>query len=187
MSRSLTTDLETETLAGTLRPILFMEGEFESGFLRFWTGLGTISWNALTWTGSGNVIAISAAEETAETRATGTTISLNGISSDIISTVLGEAVQGKPLKIWFGALASDGSIIADPYLWVWGRLDVPTIDDAGETCTVSVTVESELVILERAAERRYTPESHALDYDGDEFFSFVAQIQDRQIPWGRAG
>lgn len=79
-----------------------------------------------------------------------------------------------------------------------GYMDQMTIQDSGQTSTISLTVESRLIILERANIRRYTAESHKqvrkrkwLD-DGnsgdpavDEYFDWVQQIQDKQIIWGR--
>lgn len=186
MSRDLTTALETEVTAGTLRPVLFIEAEFDAGFLRLWSGLGEISWDGKTWTGAGGVLAFSPPDETLDNRASGGTITLQGITSDVLSTVIGEAVQGAPVKAWLGAFDESGDIIADPYQWLDGELDVPSIEDSGETCTISVSVENRLqALLERAPEWRYTPESHAIEYPGDKFFEFVPKIQDVQVPWGR--
>lgn len=186
MSRDLTEDLADEFVKGTLRPALFVEAEFGAGAVRFWSGIGELSWNGETWTGAGGVLAFSPPDETMEHRAAGGTITLQGISSDILSAVIGEAVQGAPVKAWLGAFDESGDIIADPYQWLDGELDVPSIEDSGETCTISVSVENRLqALLERAPERRYTPESHAIEYPGDKFFEFVPKIQDVQVPWGR--
>lgn len=186
MSRDLTTALEAEVVAARLAPVLFVEAEFDSGFLRLWSGVGEISWDGKTWTGAGGVLGFAPPDETMDHRAAGATITLQGITSDVLATVLGEAVQGKPVKAWLGALDASGAIIADPYQWLDGELDVPAIEDAGETCTISVTVENRLqMLLERAPERRFNAESHALEYEGDEFFSFVESIVDASIPWGR--
>jgi hypothetical protein len=185
-TRGLTAAFETETLAAALRPILFVEGEFDSGTLRFWSGVGTLSWNGQDWVGAAGVLAVSPPEETSDTRATGAVVTLNGISSDVLAAVLGEAVQGKPVKAWLGCFDAAGEVVADPYQWMDGHLDVPEILDAGETCTISVSVENRLqALLERAPERRHTSEDHKRDWEGDLFFDFVPHIQDASIPWGR--
>jgi hypothetical protein len=59
------------------------------------------------------------------------------------------------------------------------------IEDSAESGTISVTVDSKLVELERASNRRYTSESHKARYPSDTFFDFVAKIQDKQIVFGR--
>ena len=70
-------------------------------------------------------------------------------------------------------------------------MDQMTIQDSGETATISLTVESRLITLERANVRRYTAKSHeavrtAKGLTGsDTFFDWVTQLQDKQIVWGR--
>jgi hypothetical protein len=59
------------------------------------------------------------------------------------------------------------------------------IEDSGDASTITLTVESKMVELGRARIRRYTHESHQARHPGDTFFSFVADIQDKGIPWGR--
>jgi hypothetical protein len=75
--------------------------------------------------------------------------------------------------------------VADPVLQFEGRLDVPAIEDGEDTATIAISYESELIDLERARERRYTPEDQAIDYPGDLGFAYVAALQDAQITWGR--
>ena len=57
--------------------------------------------------------------------------------------------------------------------------------DEGETSQVEVTIESKLVELSRASNYRYTDESHKARYAGDTFFSYVQDIQDLSVTWGR--
>ena len=37
--------------------------------MRLWTGVGTISWDGQTWIGAGNILGLTAIEETVEVRA----------------------------------------------------------------------------------------------------------------------
>jgi len=64
-------------------------------------------------------------------------------------------------------------------------MDVMTIEDGGETSTISLTVESKLVRLEKASNRRYTEANHQSRYSTDTFFSYVSGLQSRDIVWGR--
>jgi hypothetical protein len=59
------------------------------------------------------------------------------------------------------------------------------IEDSGETSTITLTIESKLVELNRARVRRYTHESHQSRHPNDTFFSFVADLQDKPVVWGR--
>lgn len=185
MTRSVTAGLSAELTAASKSPVLLFEGVFASGTVRFWTGVGDLSWSGQTWTGAGSLIGISAVTETTEVRANGVTIQLQGIPSSLISLILGDARSGRAGKAYLAMLNGSGAIIADPYLAFEGRLDVPMIEDAGDSATISISYESELIDLERPRERRYTPEDQAIDYAGDLGFDYVASLQDAQIVWGR--
>jgi hypothetical protein len=165
------------------RPVLFYEGEFTGGTLRLWSGVGTISWNSQSWTGAGTLLGIGPIQETTEIRASGTTLSLNGVSSSIISVALAQCRQGLPGRVWLGGLDSSNAVIADPYMAFEGRLDVPEISDDGETCSVSVSYESRLIMLERPRERRVTHEDQQIDYPGDRFREYITGLQDKVVVW----
>jgi hypothetical protein len=60
-----------------------------------------------------------------------------------------------------------------------------TIQDSGETSTIQMSVESNLLELERSSGWRYTEENHKSRYSGDTFFSYVQAIQDKTLTWGR--
>jgi hypothetical protein len=66
-----------------------------------------------------------------------------------------------------------------------GFMDTMDIEDSGDSSIITLTVESKLVQLERAKERRYTHESQHSRYSGDTFFSFVSDLQDKEVVWGR--
>ena len=66
-----------------------------------------------------------------------------------------------------------------------GVLNTMQIQDSGEASKISVLVDSKLVELERASNRRYTRESQRSRYPSDTFFDYVAKLQDREIVWGR--
>lgn len=191
MARDLTSGLLAELQASKLSPILFWEGEFVTigspqitEYVRLWTGFGNISWDSKTWIGAGNLLAITPLEETSEIQATGFSVTLSGMPSANISTALQACQQGRPGKIWLGTMNTAGAVIADPYLARQGRMDVPVIEDSGETCTITLKYEDRLVNLERPRERRYTNEDQAIDYPADKGFDQVAALQDAQDVWG---
>jgi len=187
-SRNLTAPMLAAIAAGTVRPGLLYEGEFVSGgspaFLNLWSGVGLLSWDSKTWTGGGQLMGLSPIEESRQMSAVGFTVTLSGMPSSLIATALANVRQGRPGKLWLALFDAAGAIIADPYPLQSGRLDVSLIEDAGETCTISVQYESRLVDLERARERRWTHEDQQIDHVGDLGFEYVAALQDMQITWG---
>ncbi len=184
MARDLTAGVIAQLQAASVEVGVLFEGEFASGWVRLWSGVGTLSWDGETWSGVGTLLGISGIDETNEIRASGLTVSLSGVPSDLLSAALGDARSGKTGRVYL-AFFSGGSIVADPILQFEGRLDVPAIEDGPETATISISYESELIDLERARERRYTPEDQAIDFPGDLGFNYVAALQDAQITWGR--
>jgi len=183
MSRGLTAGMITQANATRLQPVLLYEGEFQSGTVRLWTGVGPLTWNSVVWTGAGNLLGITPIEETRDTRAVGIAVTLSGISSSIIAIALTEARLKKAGKIYFGCMVNN-ALVVDPALAYMGFLDVPTIEDHGETCTVTITYESELIDLQRPRIRRYTDNDQKLDYESDNGFAFVSEIQNREVLWG---
>jgi hypothetical protein len=127
---------------------------------------------------------VGAIEETTDVVATGTTVTLSGIPTDLVSACINDARQGLPGQIYLGFLTAAGAVIADPVLAFAGRLDVPTIMDGAERCEIQITYESRLIDLNRAREWRYTHESQQQISPGDRGFEYVAGLQEREIRWG---
>jgi len=184
MSRDLTAQFISFLEANIKTVAMFYEGQFTSGPLRLWTGVGDITWNSETWTGAGGLATVSQVKETTEVMAEGITCTLNAIPVDYLSLVLQEVQQGAAGKIWIGFIDDDGSVVADPALSFSGRLDVPTISDDAKTLQISLTYESKLRDLERPREYRYTSGSQDLLFEGDKFFDYVPSLQEWNGVWG---
>ena len=165
---------------------------FDSGNLRLWTGYGDKTINSQTYVGTGSLLAIDGLEEASDLSAKGTTLTLSGLDTSIVSYALTEEYQGRLVTIYWGIGTETVEVFS-------GFMDKMSIEDIGETATVSLSVESRLITLERARVRRYTSESNAavrlrkwLDNGNtgtpavDTFFDWVTKLQDKQIVWGRA-
>jgi hypothetical protein len=185
VTRGMTATMLTQVGADDVRPILLFEGQFDGGFVRFWTGYGILTWSARTWTGAGELIGISEIEENTEIVATGITVSLAGVDPALVSAVIGEARQNMPGRIWIGLLDTAGAVLADPYLAFRGRLDVPAITDTADGVTISVTYENVLGDLLRPREIRFTEEAQKQQFPADRGFEYVTKIQDKDIKWTR--
>ena len=212
MSRDLDTLLTEQIDAASLQPIILAEFLFDSGALRFWNGIGTLNVLGEDFTGAGNLLGISEYTETEKLEAIGLTFQLTGIPSSLISIALTEPYQGRVCNLYFSAITSlseyalltesgetlltesgeellteDASVICPPYLQFSGLMDIMQIESGGGTCTISVTAESKMIIINRTKERRYTAEDQKALYPSDTGLRFVTQIQDRQVIWGGGG
>lgn len=210
MSRSLSSGILSVLTANEIYPFFATRIFFDTQTLNFWTGLGDLVHNSITYTGTGQLLQISELSETAEISAKGATLTLSGIPSSLISLALTEPYQGRVCEIYFGAIdanktyltAEDGSYILledssritiesldDPNDIVKvfsGYLDQMNIDEGPETCTIGVSVESKLIDLERPKVFRFTDASQKSRYPNDKGFEFVEDLQDRTFNWGRA-
>lgn len=185
MTRSLSSAMQDVTTATLVRPIILVEAEFDSSDVLMWSGTGDLTWDSKTWTGTGQLLRVDAMEESVEMRAVGTTVTLSGIPSELLSLALQEDYQGRTLTVYLGAFDDSGTVIASPVVVFKGRMDVMTISEAGDTASIQVNVENRLIDFERARERRFTSEDQKIDYPDDKGFEFVSTIQDKEIVWGR--
>lgn len=185
MARDLTAEFIAELKAKSKSIAYFFTGEFATGTVYLWSGLGNIDWNSQTWVGIGNVVQISQIKETGSTRADGVNITLSGISEETRALALAEARQGKPGTVFIGFIADNGSVVEDPAAAFEGRLDVPTINDGGSDISIIFSYENRLIDLERAREERYTNESQLFNFPTDIGFQYVPSVQDWNGVWGR--
>tara|TARA_R110000823_G_scaffold214517_3_gene344352 strand:- start:885 stop:1439 length:555 start_codon:yes stop_codon:yes gene_type:complete len=183
MSRSLTTAFNNQLLSSELSPFLAVSLAFDQGTFYSWAGYGNITFGGETYIGSGDIINVSATQETSEIRANGIQISLSGLPLELISAALSDPYQGRTAKVFFGVLDGE-TVVADPYMIFRGSMDLMTIEDSGETATILVTAESRLIDLDRARARRFTSEDQKIDYPSDKGLEFITSLQEKQIVWG---
>jgi len=194
MSRTIPAGILTALAQPNVEPFYAVEFLFddtdgtrhdEAGYagnraIRFFTGYGTRTIGGEVYTGSGTLLSIGQMEEVSDLGARATTITLSSIPASIISLALQEPYQRRKCRIYFGLLNQSGVVEVFS-----GLLNKMTIEDASETGSISVLVDSKLVELEKASNYRYTSESHKSRHSGDTFFDFVTAIQDADLRWGR--
>jgi len=180
MSRTVPSALLTALSQETVQPYYAVELLFASGALRLWTGYSDRTIGSNTYTGTGNLLAISGLEEVSDLSAKSIDLSLSGVPSNLVSLALTEAYQRRIVRVYFGT--ADTSVPVEVFS---GLMDTMTIQDSGETSLITLVVESKLIQLERASNRRYTEENHSARFPNDTFFSFVTKLQDEQVVWGR--
>jgi hypothetical protein len=184
--RPMTTAATDALSAGVVQPFFMVAIAYVSGTYYAWTGYNTIAWNGQDWQGKGDFIGVSALTQTSELTAEGATVQFSGLDADDVSSVIGEVQQGAALDIYFGMM-SGGSIIVDPVHCFSGHIDVPTLQDDGETSTISISAENELIILSRASMRRYTQGDQAINFPLDTGFQFVPIVQQWSVNGGTWG
>jgi len=176
MSRTVPAAILTALAQPEVEPFYAVEIDLDSGPLRLWTGYGDRTIDGNTYTGGGTLMSIEGLEEVADLSAKNITLTLSGMPAEVISLALQEPYQRRKVRVLWGV--RDVSDFVEVFS---GSLNQMVIEDSAESGTISVTVDSKLVELERASNRRYTSESHKSRYATDTFFDFVADIQDKGV------
>ena len=180
MSRTVPASILTALSQSEVQPFYAVEFMFDTAPVRFWTGYGNRTIEANTYIGTGNLMGIGGLEEVADMSAKSANITLNGIPPELISLALQEPYQNRECRILFGV--TNSSDVVEVFS---GTMDKMAIQDGGDTGTIDLTVESKWVRLDRANGRRYTSASQKSRYPNDTFFDYVAELQDKEIVWGR--
>ena len=180
MSRTVPVGLLTALAQPEVQPFYAVEMAFDSGTVRLWTGYGDRTIGGQTYVGAGSLLNIQDLAEVADLSAKAITISLSGVAVALVSLALQEPYQRRVCRVYFGTI--DVANVVEVFS---GQLNTMNIEDSGEASTITVVVDSKLVELERASNRRYTRESQRSRYSDDKFFDYVAKLQDREIVWGR--
>jgi len=206
MSRVLPTTIVDALDDNVIYPFFAVEMNFDSdNVLRLWTGVGTLTFEGVSWAGAGTLLGISSVEETTETAARGADITITGLPSEVLALALSTPYQGRTCKIYFGMFAKgslqkestnfilleDGSRIeledrATGLTEIFsGYMDQMDIEELPETSTIHLKVENKLVDLERARVARYSSSYQKSIYPTDFGLDLVESIQDKEIVWGR--
>ncbi len=185
MAREIEAALDAALDAAEIRPVLLVEIETSAGPARAWTGLGDLVWGDKTFLGVGTLGGVTGLEEASDGRASGVSYNLSGVDDAMIALALSGLSQSGNVYLWFAALDAAGQLIGAPRRLKRGFVDVPEIQDDGETATIRLNTESRAIDQRRPRVLYYTPEDQALIDEGDKGFDFVAGLQDATILWGR--
>lgn len=207
MSRDLSVNTIENISENVVYPFFATELRFDGNIVRMWTGQGTLVLaDGSEWVGLGQLLNISAIEETSEMSVKGASISLSGIPSNLLSLALSEPYQGRIAKIYFGTF-QQGSILQETSDYILlqdgsrinleststgfnelfsGYMDQMNIEESGDTATIEMMVENKLIDLERARVARFTSGYQKSIYPGDLGMDFIEDLQDKKISWGRA-
>ena len=208
MSRDLSTVTLENIEDDVVYPFFAVELLFDGdNTLRMWTGQGTLVLEDGTeWVGLGNLLDVSAIEETSEMAVKGATLTLSGVPSEVLSLALSEPYQGRVCNIYFGTF-STGKVLQESGSFILlqdgskivleatktgfnqlfsGYMDQMNISDGGETSTIELMVENRLIDLERARVARFTSGYQKSLYPDDLGLDFIEDLQDKDIVWGRS-
>ena len=189
MARDITTAFNNAIKSTYVKPIFAIELEISDGTLRFWGGYGNLTMTAggssKTFTGTGDLLGFTTVSENSTLQMSGITVSMTGIKSSLISSILSADYTNRNGTLYMGLFDTSQNVIADVYTLFKGKMDVANISEGPETSIVTLNIESRLVIFDLPLNRFYTLEDQEVDFSGDLGFEFIPDLQDKEIVWGK--
>ncbi|MFV0678666.1 hypothetical protein, partial [Variovorax sp. tm] len=142
-----------------------------------------VTFSGFTFQGAGGLGTISPIDDSPG-EIKGLQFQMSGVPSDYLSLALDDAaiVQGAQTTIFLAILNEAGAVIEAPIDWA-GRLDTMSIEENGETCTISATAESSAVDLLRGNALTTSNADQQYLYPGDRAFEYVASQSNQPVVW----
>lgn len=185
MPRTLTADTITALSSKVIRTEYLFQTSFSSVTLRYWTGIGDLTWDSKTFTGDGKFYGCGSIRESLDVVANGISVDVSGVSSELIALVLSEAKQTNVGYLWRAFLDDDDAII-DVDLRFVGNLDDTYINEQPSGSTITLNYESRLIRFKKPRAVTMSNEAQQSEYKGDKGFEYIQQLQGKRIYWGRA-
>lgn len=174
----MTTAMRNALCSDRLYPIRLAEIEFASGWVRAWSGIGTLTWDSKEWLGVGQFGGISEITESARVEANGVSFFLVGApAGELLEQVMLEGRHGKPARAYEGAMTANAALIADPVLYWSGLVDAIALTEDPDNPKVEIRSQSRIAQMKKSQPRRYTHEDQQLTSPGDTGFRYVATLQ----------
>lgn len=183
MSRELSAGLQAAVAAEVVRPVFLVYLDFPSGAVRVNSGIYSLTYDGQTYTAVGALGEIGAINEPADFSSPGLDLKLSGLDPALITAIYGDHYQGRTAIVYVGFLNESHALIDADELFS-GRIDHAQVE-VGETATIILRCENELVDWERPKIRRYNDADQKGLFPGDRAFEAIEYYSEGEIIWGR--
>lgn len=190
MSRGLSSSNATALDGVLIRPVVFVELEFDAptGTIYLHDDIGPLTANdwdgaSRTWDGVGDFGGISKLDEGRDVSPYAVELMLSGIDADIASQALTDDSVLRNVYILIGLLDSDRALIDDPHPMWAGKVDDLQVAIGSES-VIRITCESQLAAFEKINGRLQNDADHQAEFAADKFFEYLPQMLDAKFRWG---
>ena len=188
MTRSLTTAIKNQLATNDIRPVHLLTIGFSTpvNFTDCSFSLtSSISGSSVTYNPSDFIIGVSDFTEEIDVTKSSLIISVSGADQTFISTVLNENVINDEVSIFRGLLASDNTLVPDPFLLYKGNIENFEIQETDTSSAVALSIVSHWADFNKKNGRKTNNTSQQRFFSTDVGMDFASQtVQD--IKWGRA-
>lgn len=182
MPRQLDPTFVAALQSGNISPLFAAVLSFKTSQQWIWTGVGNLEVNGNTYIGVGSFAKIGTVTEGTDVHAYGTTVTLSGIDPVLMGDCMTEVVPGGQATLWFGLIAN-GTVIGFYELFN-GGMDQPNINVGQDSISISLALETRMLNLQRATNRRWTQAEQRNRFPTDTAFAGVEILNDQAIIWG---
>lgn len=161
-----------------------VEIEFqENDVTRAHSGVGNILIDGQTFYGVGELGSVGMLESVGDAKPSRLVLELSGIPGSILQDVLAAKARGRPARLIQIVFHSDTGRLIRAEVAITGFVTDYSVQ-SGSDNKVAVTIADEFELFEMPWYKFWTDDGHQLDYAGDAFCRYAAQMPDREIQWG---
>lgn len=183
--RSLGTALKDELSAAQASLAILVQLDFVSFTRRWWSGVGDLAYNSLTWSGDDTILTFDKWIETTDATDAGFTLGLNYLDDTLRNEVVVNDQIGRAVTVYFAKLdrTTNPNTIAAAYQW-GGYMDAVDLNDAGDTATLELRVATEAARWNRPQFYKLTNAHQQILFPGDTGLEYASKMSE-VIYWGR--
>jgi hypothetical protein len=183
--RSFGSTLQAELSAATASLAILVQLDFVSFTRRWWSGVGSLSFSAQTWTGDMTILSFDKWIETIDAADAGLTLGLNYLDDTLRNECVTNDQIGRNVSIYFSKLDRSTSpmTVVDAYLWT-GYMDAIDLNDAGQSATLELRVATESARWSRPRFFKLTNAHQQKLFASDTGLEYASKM-DEIVYWGR--
>lgn len=186
MSRALHADTSAILNDGVLAPGLLAEFTLADQVIRITSLKRDVIWDGNTFLSNGWLLPIDGVQDSAEIGNYAFDLTLNGISTALISLILANDANSRRGSVWLAFFNSSAGIIGQPVLLYRGIIDACEIEDSFENPTATISLENDLSRFDTSQNYRFSKESQRAYFPDDRGFDYVEKLEDWSGFWGKS-
>lgn len=184
--KTLTPDFAAALEGGSLKLGVLVEIDHPAGFVRLWSGIGSLAWNGNSFKGVGALGKIEGIGETTDIRTTETRYALIAPAlDDDAKAIVMQSPRGRSVKAWAALLDDNWAVIPEPI-----QLDHSLIENIESSVgadgiqVLSLPATSAIFDFIRPSGAAITNEAQQTEFPGDTGFDRMpTEVADKELSW----
>lgn len=184
MSRNITT-LQADLLEQQhVEAVNLVELDWPNGMVRVHSGLGKLTYAGNEYLGVGDLGAISSLSDTGEVGDTGISLTLSGLKSELVASVIDDDAVGCAGRVYLAILDEHSRLLDANVVPLFAGTIKRTPVRQGNSPQITVELVADAINRSKSKSWRYTDNSQQNRHSGDRIFRYVEIMADRPFYWG---